>query len=43
MDKLKASPEGRVVNLSSMAHRNGKIHFEDLQLKKGYGPRIAYD
>ena len=30
LDKLKASPEGRVVNLSSLAHTSGKFDFSDL-------------
>jgi NAD(P)-dependent dehydrogenase (short-subunit alcohol dehydrogenase family) len=32
----------RVVNLSSLAHRQGKIDFDDLQGEKKYGPWKAY-
>jgi NAD(P)-dependent dehydrogenase (short-subunit alcohol dehydrogenase family) len=31
-----------VVQLSSLAHRQGKIHFDDLQLERGYTPWKAY-
>jgi len=33
---LKKSVQGRVVTLSSMAHRNGKIDFDNLKLEKPY-------
>ncbi|TMW62800.1 hypothetical protein Poli38472_005418 [Pythium oligandrum] len=36
-DLLKASPEARVVNVSSVSHRGSKIDFETVQ--KGAGPR----
>src|SRR5260370_15437354 len=42
LDTLKASAPARVVNVSSMAHANGKIDFEDLQGEKKYGPWKAY-
>ena len=32
----------RVVQVSSLAHRQGKIHFNDLQLERGYSPWKAY-
>jgi NAD(P)-dependent dehydrogenase (short-subunit alcohol dehydrogenase family) len=32
----------RVVNLSSGVHHRGAIHFDDLQLERGYGPWKAY-
>lgn len=32
----------RVVQLSSLAHRQGKIRFDDLQLERGYTPWKAY-
>jgi NAD(P)-dependent dehydrogenase (short-subunit alcohol dehydrogenase family) len=32
----------RVVNLSSLAHRNGAIDFDDLQGEKSYAPTKAY-
>ena len=46
-DKLVATPTSRVVTLSSIAHRQGKIDFdtltgEDLQNGADYKPTIAY-
>ena len=32
----------RVVTLSSNEHKGGHIHFDDLQLERGYAPRKAY-
>lgn len=34
--------EGRIVTLSSIAHKMGKIHFNNLMLEKGYNPTKAY-
>jgi NAD(P)-dependent dehydrogenase (short-subunit alcohol dehydrogenase family) len=34
---------GRVVTVSSIAHRTGKIHFDDLQLERSYSPNRAYN
>jgi retinol dehydrogenase-12 len=42
LDVLKASGPARIVNVSSDAHRGGKIDFDDLQLKKGYIGFKAY-
>jgi NAD(P)-dependent dehydrogenase (short-subunit alcohol dehydrogenase family) len=39
---LRAAPAPRVVNLSSLAHRSGKIDFSDLQEERGYKPWKAY-
>ncbi len=39
---LLASPAPRVVTVASLAHRAGKIHFDDLQLEKKYKPWDAY-
>lgn len=39
---LQRSPLARVVSLSSNAHRQGTITFDDLQLAQGYGPWKAY-
>ena len=36
------SGQRHVVQLSSLAHRQGKIHFDDLQLERGYTPWKAY-
>lgn len=42
LDVLKASGPARIVSVSSDAHRNGKINFDDIQLEKGYSGMKAY-
>lgn len=32
----------RIVEVASLAHRPGRIHFDDLQLARTYGPQRAY-
>jgi NAD(P)-dependent dehydrogenase (short-subunit alcohol dehydrogenase family) len=39
---LLTAGRGRVVSLSSMIARRGRIHFDDLQLVSGYNPETAY-
>ena len=39
---LRAAPAPRVVNLSSIAHRQGRIDFDDLQGERRYDPWKAY-
>lgn len=39
---LEKTPRSRVVSLSSNAHKNGKIHFDDLNFKKKYSAFAAY-
>lgn len=39
---LENKPGSRVVSLSSNAHKNGKIHFNDLQFSKKYSAFAAY-
>ncbi len=34
---LRASAPARVVNVASVSHRDAQIHFDDLQLSRGYG------
>jgi len=36
------TPNARVVSLSSIAHKNGNINFDDLQSKKAYSASKAY-
>ena len=43
MPALKRSPAPRVVTVSSLAHRNGKIDFSNLQSEKKYVPWDAYN
>ncbi len=44
LDKLKATPASRVVNVSSIAHKQGKMDFNNLLYNngKGYSPMAAY-
>ncbi|WP_158808422.1 SDR family oxidoreductase [Beijerinckia sp. L45] len=39
---LLSAADARVVQLSSFAHRSGKIHFEDLNYAQGYKPFPVY-
>jgi NAD(P)-dependent dehydrogenase (short-subunit alcohol dehydrogenase family) len=42
LEPLLAAPAARVVNVSSTAHKPGRIDFDDLQGEKSYGKWIAY-
>jgi NAD(P)-dependent dehydrogenase (short-subunit alcohol dehydrogenase family) len=42
LPKLLESDQARVVNVSSMAHRQGKMDFDDLNWEKGYSRWEAY-
>lgn len=42
LDPLLATPESRVVTMSSGAHRMGRITFEDLHFERGYHAWAAY-
>lgn len=42
LEKLLATPGARVVNVSSGAHRAGRIRFDDLQWERGYRKWLAY-
>lgn len=42
LDTLLVTSGARVVNVSSMAHRMGKIDFDNLNAEKGYNPSAAY-
>lgn len=39
---IRAGQSPRVVTLSSLAHRSGRIHFDDLQFERNYRPWTAY-
>ena len=43
MPLLVAAPAPRVVTVASLAHRNGKIDFDDLQSEKSYKPMQVYN
>ncbi len=42
LDVIRKSESGRIVVVSSGAHKAGKIHFKDLQLKKSFNMIKAY-
>jgi NAD(P)-dependent dehydrogenase (short-subunit alcohol dehydrogenase family) len=42
VDTLKANAPSRIVIVSSMVHRSGQIHFDDLQLTRGFSGHEAY-
>ncbi|MDQ0115347.1 SDR family oxidoreductase [Paenibacillus harenae] len=42
LEMLKAAPQGRIVNVSSGAHKAGHIHFNDPFLTKGYNVAKGY-
>lgn len=42
LECLKSEAHARVITVSSVAHRNGKIDFEDLQMEKFYSAYQAY-
>ena len=43
LPSIMAAPAPRVITVASLAHRGGKIHFDDLQLERGYSPWGAYN
>lgn len=42
LDTIRNTPGSRIVSLSSNAHKNGIIHFDDLQWEKKYSPMDGY-
>jgi len=42
LEPLQAAPQGRIINVASSAHRAGKIHFSDPELRKGWNHFRAY-
>lgn len=42
LERLVKVPDSRIVTVSSIAHRGGKIHFDNLTLKGEYGRQKAY-
>jgi NAD(P)-dependent dehydrogenase (short-subunit alcohol dehydrogenase family) len=42
LDTLLNTPNSRIVTVSSLAHRSGRIHFDDLMLKGSYAKHKAY-
>ncbi|MFB5758773.1 oxidoreductase [Paenibacillus medicaginis] len=42
LDRLNATPGARIVTVSSISHRSGIIHFDDLNLERNYKPARGY-
>lgn len=42
LEALERAPAGRIMTVSSTAHKGGSIDFDDLQFEHGYNPRAAY-
>jgi NAD(P)-dependent dehydrogenase (short-subunit alcohol dehydrogenase family) len=42
LDKLRATPASRIVSTSSVAHKRGKIYFDDINAERGYKPMARY-
>src|SRR3954466_3464505 len=42
LDALKQGSDARVVTVSSIEHKPGRLHFDDLQSERSYSPRGAY-
>jgi NAD(P)-dependent dehydrogenase (short-subunit alcohol dehydrogenase family) len=42
LDTILKTPDSRIVTLSSLVHKNGRINFDDLQSEKKYSAQDAY-
>jgi len=42
LEKLRENPNARIVSTSSIAHKRGKIHFDDINAEHGYKPIVRY-
>ncbi|KAL7633544.1 UNVERIFIED_CONTAM: hypothetical protein RMT77_016077 [Armadillidium vulgare] len=42
LHNLKAAAPSRIINLSSIAHTQGRMHWEDLNMTENYDPKEAY-
>lgn len=42
LDKLRATPNARIVSTASIAHNRGKIHFDDINAENGYNAMGRY-
>jgi NAD(P)-dependent dehydrogenase (short-subunit alcohol dehydrogenase family) len=42
LDTLRATPGSRIVSTASIAHKRGKIHFDDINAERGYNPMVRY-
>ncbi|MDH4040138.1 MAG: oxidoreductase [Gammaproteobacteria bacterium] len=42
LEKLRATPASRIVSTSSIAHKRGRIYFDDIHAEQGYNPMVRY-
>ena len=42
LEKVRATPDARIVSTASIAHKRGKIHFDDINAEQGYNPIVRY-
>lgn len=42
LEKVRATPDARIVSTASIAHKRGKIHFDDINAERGYNPVVRY-
>jgi len=42
LEKLRAAPDARIISTSSIAHKRGKIDFDDINAEQGYNPITRY-
>ena len=42
LDTLRSTPDSRVVSTASIAHKRGKIHFDDINAEQGYNTMARY-
>jgi len=42
LGKLRENPAARIVSTASIAHKRGKIHFDDINAEHGYNPIVRY-
>ena len=42
LDKLRSTPDSRVVSTSSIAHKQGKIYFDDINAEQRYNAVVRY-
>ncbi|MEE4145969.1 MAG: oxidoreductase [Halieaceae bacterium] len=42
LDKVRSTPDARIVSTASIAHKRGKIHFDDINAEQGYNAIARY-
>ena len=43
LERLKMSAPSRIVNVTSLSHKDGVINFDDLNSAKNYDPKAAFN